>query len=167
MPILEIIHYPNEILDTECERVSSFDKGLHRLLDNMYETMIAEDGVGLAAPQVGILSQIAIVDIGEGEESELFELINPEIVEQRGNQIDIEGCLSFPGLYGKVPRAKVIKIKANDRYGNEYHLEAEGYLARAIQHEIDHLHGVLFTSKVVEYVDESELTDWSEEQLQR
>ncbi|RWR14080.1 peptide deformylase [Siminovitchia fortis] len=167
MSILQIVHHPNEILETVCEQVKSFDKNLHRLLDNMYDTMVAEDGVGLAAPQIGIISQIAIVDIGEGEESERFELINPEIIGQKGTQIDIEGCLSFPGIYGKVPRAQLVIIKANDRYGDEFTLEAEGYLARAIQHEIDHLNGVLFTSKVVEYVDESELGDWSEEQLQR
>ncbi|MBD8003970.1 peptide deformylase [Bacillus norwichensis] len=167
MPILPIVHHPNEILETICERVNNFDKDLHCLLDNMYDTMIAEDGVGLAAPQVGVPRQIAIVDIGEGEESELIELINPVIINETGTEIDIEGCLSFPGIYGKVPRAQMVKVKAFDRHGKEYNLEAEGYLARAIQHEVDHLHGVLFTSKVVEYVEESELTDWSEEQLQR
>ncbi len=167
MPILPIVHHPNEILETICERVSNFDKDLHCLLDNMYDTMIAEDGVGLAAPQVGIPRQIAIVDIGEGEESELIELINPVMIEETGTEIDIEGCLSFPRVYGKVPRAQMVKVKAFDRHGQEYNLEAEGYLARAIQHEVDHLQGVLFTSKVVEYVEESELTDWSEEQLQR
>lgn len=167
MAILQILHHPNGILETRCDRVISFDKELHRLLDNMYETMVSEDGVGLAAPQVGIISQIAIVDTGERGKSELFELINPEIIKKKGNKIDIEGCLSFPGVYGKVPRAQMVTVKANDRYGNEYILQAEDYLARAIQHEIDHLQGVLFTSKVIEYIDESQLTDWSEEQLQR
>jgi len=167
LPILPIVHHPNEILETKCEQVKNFDKDLHCLLDNMYNTMIAEDGVGLAAPQVGIPRQIAIVDIGEGEESELFEMINPVILEEKGTVIDVEGCLSFPGVYGRVPRAQMVKIKASDRHGEEYILEAEGYLARAIQHEVDHLKGVLFTTKVVEYVNESELADWSEEQLQR
>lgn len=164
MSILQIVHHPNEILETKCKKVTNFDEELHRLLDNMYDTMVAEDGVGLAAPQVGISRQIAIVDIGEDEDSGLFELINPQIIDEKGNQIDLEGCLSFPGIYGKVPRAHEVKVKAHDRFGNEYFLHAEDFLARAIQHEIDHLYGVLFTSKVIEYVDESELRDWSEEQ---
>lgn len=164
MSILQIVHHPHAILEKKCERVTSFDKKLHRLLDDMYETMVAEDGVGLAAPQIGISRQIAVVDVGDGEDSELFELINPEIIKESGTQTDIEGCLSIPGIYGKVPRAQSIRIRANDRYGNEYVLKAEDYLARAIQHEIDHLSGVLFITKVIEYVDESELTDGSEEQ---
>lgn len=156
MAIHPIVHYPNKILNIKCERVSNFDVELHRLLDDMYETMIAEDGVGLAAPQIGCCRQIAIVDIGE-EKKELIEMVNPELIMKKGYQVDIEGCLSIPGVYGKVTRSSVIGIRACDRYGNEFSLTAEGYLARAIQHEIDHLHGILFISKVTEYVDESEL----------
>lgn len=116
--------------------------------------MIAEDGVGLAAPQIGVDKQIAIVEIDK--EDGLIEMINPVIIGKRGEQTDIEGCLSFPGLYGKVPRPYSVTIKAFDRDGNLFTLQAEDFLARALQHEIDHLHGVLFTSKVVEYIEEIE-----------
>ena len=163
MSILQIVHHPSDILETSCERVTRFDPDLHLLLDNMYETMVAADGVGIAAPQVGITKQVAVVDIGEDENTEKIELINPKIIEAKGKQIDIEGCLSLPGVFGKVSRSQSIKVTAYDRYGHLYQLEADDYLARAIQHEIDHLNGILFTTKVIEYVDESEL-EWSEEQ---
>src|SRR5690606_33607529 len=106
-------------------------------------------------PQVGISRQIAIVDVGD--DKGLIELINPEIIRSKGKEIDIEGCLSFPGLYGKVERACRVTVKAFDRHGHSFEIHAKGYLARAIQHEIDHLHGVSFTAKVIEYVDEHEL----------
>jgi peptide deformylase len=162
LAILPITHYPAKILEVKCEKIMSFGHELRELLDNMYETMIAADGVGLAAPQIGVSQQIAIIDIGEEEEAELIELINPEIISQSGEEIDIEGCLSFPGLYGKVPRSSFVSVQAFNRFGKKFTVEADGFLARAIQHEIDHLHGQLFTSKVIEYIDESEL-DGSEE----
>ncbi len=160
MTILSIVHFPASILETPCERVVNFDEELETLLDNMYETMVAEDGVGLAAPQVGVSLQVAIVDI-EGEHR-VIELINPEIIECKGREIDIEGCLSFPGLYGKVQRYESIQVSAFDRYGNEFTMKAKGFLARAIQHEIDHLKGILFTSKVIEYVDEQKAVEGSD-----
>ncbi len=121
----------------------------------MYDTMIEFDGVGLAAPQIGLDQQIAIVDIDD--DSGTIEMINPEILEIKGEQIGPEGCLSFPGLYGEVNRPAYVKIKAQDRKGKLYTLEAEDFLARAILHEIDHLQGILFTSKVIRYLEESEL----------
>ncbi|MED5050426.1 peptide deformylase [Anoxybacteroides rupiense] len=155
MAKLNIVTYPAEVLETVCEKVIEFDRKLVKLLNDMYETMLEADGVGLAAPQVGIAQQIAVVDVGD--EHGRIELINPVILEQRGEQIGPEGCLSFPGLFGEVKRADYVKVRAQDRRGRAYTLEATGFLARALQHEIDHLKGVLFTSKVIRYYEEEEL----------
>lgn len=161
MAILTIVKHPAEVLEKECKPVKQFDKNLKTLLNNMYDTMLAADGVGLAAPQVGIDQQIAVVDIGD--EAGRINLINPVILETKGEQTDIEGCLSFPGLYGTVSRPYYVKVKAQDTKGRTFFLEAEDYLARAIQHEIDHLHGILFTSKVLKYIDEEELEGYEGE----
>lgn len=157
MTVRKIVMYPAEILEQKCEPVKVFDKKLAKLLDDMYETMIEFDGVGLAAPQINISKQIAIVDVED--DNGTIELINPQILAKRGEQNGTEGCLSFPGLYGEVLRPDYVKIKAQDRKGKSFHLEAEGFLARAILHEIDHLEGVLFTSKVSRYIEESELEE--------
>lgn len=121
----------------------------------MYDTMIEHDGVGLAAPQIGLDERIAIVDIDD--EMGTIEMINPRILKTSGEQTGPEGCLSFPDLYGEVTRPYYVKIEAFDRQGRKYTLEAEEFLARAIQHEIDHLDGVLFTTKVSRYLTEDEL----------
>lgn len=155
MAILSIVKHPADILEKECKVVTQFDKKLKILLNDMYETMLEADGVGLAAPQVGIDQQIAVVDIGD--ETGRINLINPIIVEKSGEQTDVEGCLSFPGLYGTVSRPYYVKVKAQDFKGRTFFIEAEDYLARAIQHEIDHLNGILFTTKVLKYIDEEEL----------
>ncbi|HYK75260.1 MAG TPA: peptide deformylase [Pseudoneobacillus sp.] len=155
MAIRKIVMYPADILETKCKKVEVFDKKLIKLLSDMYDTMIEFDGVGLAAPQIGIDQQIAIVDIGD--ETGTIELINPEIVETSGEQTGPEGCLSFPDLYGEVSRPYKVKVQAQDRKGRQYTIEAEDFLARAIQHEVDHLHGILFTSKVLRYLTEEEL----------
>jgi len=155
LAILEIVKYPAEILETVCEQVTVFDRGLIKLLNDMYDTMLEADGVGLAAPQIGIAKRIAVIDIGDKHGR--IELINPVILEQRGEQVGPEGCLSFPGLFGEVKRADYVKVRAQNRKGNAYILEASGFLARAIQHEIDHLDGVLFTSKVTRYYREDEI----------
>jgi len=157
LTVKAIVTYPATILEQECELVTVFDKKLAKLLNDMYDTMIEFDGVGLAAPQIGINKQIAVVDVDD--ESGTIEMINPEILETKGEQNGVEGCLSFPGLYGEVSRPYFVKIKAQDRKGRTYILEAEDYLARAIQHEIDHLHGILFTSKVSRYLEEDELEE--------
>ncbi|MBO1578737.1 peptide deformylase [Bacillus sp. XF8] len=157
MAVLEIIKHPDEVLETPCERVINFDKKLVNLLKDMHETMLVADGVGLAAPQVGVSLQVAVVDIGD--DTGKIELINPVILEKRGEQVGPEGCLSFPGLYGEVERAEYIKVRAQNRRGKIFLLEADDFLARAIQHEIDHLHGVLFTSKVTRYYEENELEE--------
>ncbi|WP_077617771.1 peptide deformylase [Bacillus sinesaloumensis] len=155
MSVLPIVKYPSEILEVECEKVTVFDRKLSKLIKDMYDTMLDADGVGLAAPQVGIAKQIAIVDIGD--ESGLIELINPVILEQRGEQIGPEGCLSFPDLFGEVTRFDYIKVRAQNRRGKTYIYEANDFLARAIQHEIDHLHGILFTTKVNRFYEEGEI----------
>lgn len=150
MAIRKIVLHPDEVLEKECEPVKNFDSELHKLLDDMFETMYDAQGVGLAAPQIGIEKQIAVVDT---REEEPLELINPVIQKSSGNEVDLEGCLSFPGLFGEVERPFRISLKAQDRNGDEFKLKAEGFFARAIQHEIDHLQGVLFTEKVIRYVD--------------
>lgn len=161
MAVRKIVNYPAEILEQECQEVEVFDKKLAKLLDDMYDTMIEFDGVGLAAPQIDIDKQIAIVDIDD--EHGTIEMINPVILETRGEQTGPEGCLSFPGLYGEVTRPNYVKIKAKNRKGKIYELEAEEFLARAILHEIDHLHGVLFTSKVSRYLEEADLEELGQE----
>ncbi len=155
LSVLSIVTYPDPILEQPCAPVTAFDRRLGRLLDDMYETMLAADGVGLAAPQIGVAEQIAVIDVGD--EHGRIELINPVVIEARGEQVDVEGCLSFPGLFGEVPRAKFVKVRAQNRRGRPFTLSATGFLARALQHEIDHLHGVLFTSKVIRYCDLEEL----------
>lgn len=155
MAIRKIVTHPAEILEQKCKEVALFDRKLAKVLDDMYDTMIENDGVGLAAPQIGLNARIAIVDIDD--ESGTIEMINPRILKTSGEQTGPEGCLSFPGLYGEVTRPNYVKIEAFDRKGRKYTLEAEEFLARAIQHEIDHLDGILFTSKVLRYLEEDEL----------
>lgn len=162
MAIRKIIEHPNEILETKCKTVTTFDKNLGILLDDMHETMIEADGVGIAAPQVGIGLRVAIVDFREGQDR--IEMINPELALFEGAETDIEGCLSFPGIYGEVERYDHIKIKAQERDGSWYELEAEGYEARAILHEMDHLDGILFTSKITKYISQEELDELIQQQ---
>jgi peptide deformylase len=155
LAIKKIVMYPAEILEQKCIEVTKFDRKLGKLLDDMYDTMMEFDGVGLAAPQIGVAERIAVVDIDD--ESGTIELINPRILETSGEQNGPEGCLSFPGLYGEVSRPYFVKVEAYNRKGKKFTLEAEDFLARAIQHEIDHLDGILFTSKVSRYLEEDEL----------
>ncbi|MEW9050419.1 MAG: peptide deformylase [Neobacillus sp.] len=155
MAVKQIVTYPAAVLEKTCKPVEIFNKSLVKILNDMYDTMIEYDGVGLAAPQIGIDERIAIVDIDD--ENGTIEMINPTILKTAGEQIGPEGCLSFPDLFGEVKRPNYVQIEAYDRKGQKYMLEAEGFLARAIQHEIDHLDGVLFTTKVIRYLEEDEL----------
>jgi peptide deformylase len=139
MAIRQIVKYPDPVLKKKAKTVTKFHERLHKLLDDMAETMYDAPGVGLAAPQVGILKRVIVIDIGEG----LIEMVNPEIVEKSGEQIAQEGCLSIPDLLSDVRRAEKVKVRGQDRFGNPVEMEAEGFLARAFQHEIDHLNGVL------------------------
>lgn len=161
MAIKKIVTYPADILEHPCRKVTKFDKNLAKLLSDMYDTMIEYDGVGLAAPQIGLDLQIAVVDIDDGQGR--IEMINPCVLEASGEQTGPEGCLSFPGIYGEVSRPLYAKIEACDRRGRKFKLKAEGFLARAILHEIDHLHGNLFTSLVTKYLSEEELEGQGEE----
>jgi peptide deformylase len=161
LTVKKIVMYPDDILKKPCKRVTTFNNKLKKLLNDMYDTMIEFDGVGLAAPQVGVDEQIAIVDIGD--DTGTIEMINPEILETKGEQTGVEGCLSFPGLFGEVSRPFYVKVRAQDRKGRTFTFEGEDYLARAIQHEIDHLHGILFTSKVIRYIEENELQELDRE----
>lgn len=150
MAIRQIRMRDDEALYKKCKTVVKFDEKLGILLDDMYDTMQKADGVGLAAPQVGILKRAVVIDIGEGR----IELINPVITEKDGEQTGNEGCLSFPGLYGEVTRPYYVKVEAQDRNGKKFILEGEELLARAICHECDHLDGVCFTSHVTKYMEE-------------
>ena len=128
--------------------VTKFDDRLHELLDDMAETLEDARGVGLAAPQVGILRRVVVVDVGE----EILELINPEIISQSGEQTGLEGCLSVPGKYGIVTRPNVVKVRAQDRFGEWYEAEGEELIARAFCHELEHLDGHLYVDKVERFL---------------
>lgn len=158
-----IVIYPNERLTQKAKPVTLITDDTITLLENMYETMVAHDGIGLAAPQIGKNLQIAVVEIDE--ETGLFELINPEIIEKKGKDIDVEGCLSIPETYGTVERADEVTIRYFDREGDEMEVTACGYLARAFQHEIDHLNGELFINKIIEPVKPEELEAYMEAHL--
>ncbi|MDF2840997.1 MAG: def [Clostridia bacterium] len=135
----------DDILRKISKKVEVIDERILTLLEDMKETMYDADGVGLAAPQVGVLRRVAVVDIGEG----LIELINPVIVFEGGEAIDEEGCLSLPGINGAVCRPKKVIVRAQDRYGKTFEITATDLLARAFCHEIDHLNGILFTDKII------------------
>ena len=145
MAIRNIILEGSEILNKKCRPVEKFDERLWQLIDDMKETMYNSNGVGLAAPQVGILRRVVVVDVGDG----LIELVNPEIIEQDGEQREIEGCLSCPGQYGTTIRPMFVKVAAKDRNGKDIQLSGMALKARAFCHEIDHLDGILFKSKVI------------------
>ncbi|MCR5635846.1 MAG: peptide deformylase [Clostridiales bacterium] len=146
MALRNIIKEGDPVLNKKCRPVEKFDSRLHTLLDDMRDTMYNADGVGLAAPQVGILRCALVIDIGEG----LIELVNPKIVMKSGEQHEQEGCLSCPGEYGITIRPKYVKVKGQDRFGNDVTYEGSDLLARALCHEIDHLNGVLFKAHVTE-----------------
>ncbi|NBI29612.1 peptide deformylase [Chengkuizengella marina] len=146
MAIRVIVKNPDPILREKCKQVTKFNKNLHKLLDDMAETMYDAPGVGLAAPQIGILKRVIVLDSGEEDGPGLIELVNPEIIKtSTEKEIGPEGCLSIPSISGDVNRFKAITVKGLDRNGNEVEYEAEDFLARIFQHEIDHLNGILFT----------------------
>jgi peptide deformylase len=146
MALRSIREYGDELLRKKSKKVDDVNERILTLLKDMEETMYASDGVGLAAPQVGILKRVIVVDIGQG----ILKLINPEIIETEGSYVDVEGCLSVPGEEGEVERPYKVKVKALNEKGEEVIVEGEELLARALCHEIDHLNGVLFVDKIVE-----------------
>ena len=140
MAIRNIVKDGDPILKKKCRPVEKFDKKLTILLDDMAETMHQANGVGLAAPQVGMLRRVVVIDVGEG----VIELVNPKFVAYSGEQEGVEGCLSFPGEWGLAKRPNYVKVRAQDRNGDEFEIDGEQLLARAFCHEIDHLNGVVF-----------------------
>ena len=153
MAIRKIVTLGDEVLRKTCRPVEEITPRILTLLDDMIDTMHAANGVGLAAPQVGILRRIAVVEVEEGE---IFELINPKIIARAGEQEGAEGCLSVPGRYGLVKRPQHVTVRATNRHGEEYEVTAHDFLARAFCHEIDHLDGQLYIDKVIRMLDEDE-----------
>ncbi|MBR2890097.1 MAG: peptide deformylase [Oscillospiraceae bacterium] len=153
MGLRKILTDKEPALHKTCREVTNFDARLHKLLDDMRETLIDSNGVGLAAPQVGILRRVVLVDTGE----EILELVNPSLLETDGEQIGAEGCLSVPGKYGLVKRPMYAKVRAQDRYGEWYEAEGEELIARCFCHELDHLDGILYTEIMERFLTEEEL----------
>ena len=160
MGLRKILTDEEPALHKVCRPVENFDRRLHKLLDDMRETLIESGGVGLAAPQVGILRRIVLVDNGE----EILELVNPTMLETDGEQVGPEGCLSVPGKYGLVTRPYYAKVRAQDRDGNWYEAEGEELTARCFCHELDHLDGILYTEIMERYLTEDELQYDEEEE---
>ena len=153
MGLRKILTDKDPALHKVCKPVTAFDAKLHKLLDDMGETMQDANGVGLAAPQVGILRRVVTVDLGD----EILELVNPSLVETDGEQVGAEGCLSVPGKYGLVKRPYFAKVKAQDRYGEWFEVEGEELIARCFCHELDHLDGIVYTEVMDRYLTEEEL----------
>ncbi|MBE7028753.1 MAG: peptide deformylase [Clostridia bacterium] len=149
MAIRNIIKEGDPVLNKKSRIVEKIDERILTLLDDMKETMYDADGVGLAAPQVGILKRVVVIDVGDG----VLELINPEIVCSTGEQYEVEGCLSLPGVSGVTERPMNVQVRALDREGYEVLVTGTGLLARALCHEIDHLDGILFRQRVTEYLE--------------
>ena len=155
MGIRRILPDTESALHKACRPVEKFDRRLHNLLDDMKETLAEANGVGLAAPQVGILRRVVIVDTGE----EILELVNPQLLETDGEQEGPEGCLSVPGRYGLVKRPYYAKVRAQDRNGDWFEVEGEELIARCFCHELDHLDGILYTQVMERFMTEEELLD--------
>ncbi|MBQ3252046.1 MAG: peptide deformylase [Oscillospiraceae bacterium] len=153
MALRKILTDAEPALHKTCKPVENFDRKLHILLNDMRDTLIESGGVGLAAPQVGILRRVVLVDTGE----EILELINPSLVETDGEQTGAEGCLSVPGKYGLVTRPFYAKVRAQDRDGNWYEAEGEELIARCFCHELDHLDGIIYTEIMERYLTDEEL----------
>jgi peptide deformylase len=149
MAVLPILKHPDPVLRRKAKRVSHVDESLNRLIDNMIETMYQASGAGLAAPQVGVSLKIAVIGLPD---EDVIVLVNPELVKKSGERIVIEGCLSVPGYRGEIKRAEKVTVKALDRNGKAFRIKAEELLAEVLEHEIDHLNGVL-------YLDHLESTD--------
>jgi peptide deformylase len=152
MALREICTYPDPVLRNKTSRVERIDSALDRLIEDMVETMHAAPGVGLAANQVGVPLQLAVIDLSSREDEEqrhpLLVIINPELIVMEGSVLEEEGCLSIPDYAEKVRRAARVTVRAQDRTGKQFELEAEGLMAKALQHEIDHLNGLLFVDRL-------------------
>lgn len=155
MALRQILTAQDPALHKVCRPVTKFDEKLHALLEDMKETMVEANGVGLAAPQVGILRRIVVIDLGE----EIIELVNPEILETSGEQDGMEGCLSVPEEYWLVKRPNVVKARAQDRNGDWFEIEGEELIARCICHECDHLDGHIYTEKAYHKLTDEEMDE--------
>ncbi len=153
MGMRKILTDKDPALHKVCKPVTAFDRKLHKLLDDMRETLLDANGVGLAAPQVGILRRVVVVDLGE----ELLELVNPTLVQTDGEQEGAEGCLSVPGRYGLVKRPYHAKVRAQDRYGEWFEADGEELIARCFCHELDHLDGIVYTEVMERFLTDEEL----------
>ena len=160
MGLRKILTTDEPALHKVCRPVDKFDWRLHKLLDDMHETLAEANGVGLAAPQVGILRRVVIVDTGE----KILELVNPELLETDGEQEGAEGCLSVPGKYGLVKRPYYAKVRAQDRNGEWFEAEGEELIARCFCHELDHLDGIVYTEVMERFLTEEELNAEAEEE---
>ena len=161
MALRKIVLQGEECLSKVCRPVTEFNSRLHTLLDDMTETLLDSGGVGLAAPQVGILRRVCVV---QNEDDEIIELINPEIIKTEGEQTGLEGCLSVPGKYGIVTRPMVVRVRAQDRDGNPFEVEDEDLTARCFCHEIEHLDGHLFVEHTDHLMTEEELEEFIRQQ---
>ncbi|MBQ4600074.1 MAG: peptide deformylase [Oscillospiraceae bacterium] len=159
MGLRKILTVKEPALHKVCKPVTSFDPKLHKLLDDMAQTLIDANGVGLAAPQVGILRRVVLVDVGGEDGAEILELVNPELVETDGEQEGPEGCLSVPGKYGLVKRPWYAKVRAQDRNGEWFEAEGEEIIARCFCHELDHLDGIVYTQVMERFLTKEELEE--------
>lgn len=153
MGLRKILTYKEPALHKTCKPVTKFDAKLYKLLDDMAETLAEANGVGLAAPQVGILRRVVVVDVGD----QILELVNPTLIETSGEQTGMEGCLSVPGKYGLVTRPFYAKVSAQDRDGNWFEAEGEELIARCFCHELDHLDGIVYTEVMERFLTDEEL----------
>ena len=168
MALRTIVLEGDSVLHKRCRPVTNFDERLHQLIDDMRETLIDSDGVGLAAPQVGVLRRVVLVletNVPEGTEPDIIELVNPEIISREGEQDGPEGCLSVPGRFGLVERPMDVTVRAQDRNGNTFEVSGHELTARAFCHELDHLEGVVFTSLARRMLTDEELEtgSWRDE----
>ena len=157
MALRKIVLQGDEVLKKKCRPVTEFNDRLHTLLDDMTDTLIDSGGVGLAAPQVGVLRRVCVV---MNEDEEILELVNPEIIYTEGEQTGLEGCLSVPGKYGEVTRPNFVRVRAQDRDGNWFEAEDEGLTARCFCHEIEHLDGHLFVEHTDHLLTDEELEEY-------
>lgn len=169
MALRNIVHEGDSVLHKKCRDVTKFDDRLHQLIDDMRETLASADGVGLAAPQVGVLRRVVLVletNVAEGEEPYMIELVNPEIIASSGDQNGPEGCLSLPGRWGLVDRPLDVTVRAQDRFGNTFEVSGHELTARAFCHELDHLEGKMFTECASRMLTDEELEtgSWKDEQ---
>ena len=159
MAIRQIVKEGDSVLTKKCREVTKFDGRLATLIDDMIETLHLANGVGLAAPQVGVLRRVVIVDVGEGP----IELVNPKIIAYSGEQESLEGCLSCPGEWGVTRRPNYVKVKAQDRNGNEFTVEGKELLAKAFCHELDHLEGIIYKQKAIRMLTPQEIEELDNE----